>query len=770
MPEPRLRNQSRLFSRHASGIVRPLGEGAAFGRYGVSFVALVVVLGAAAVHASGGTAWLLALAGVGLAFSAARERDRTNALVRAGAAVAVASAGDAVTRWFAAATAVGLAACALGVVDAVAHVDAPTSVATARPLAWRPWKILFGLAALLAFAACARPWPSVAVGAVALVALASFGAASMRVAVVRRLELGVPEKMRVTLALGVIAACVVAGCTLGDRAVFGAVATLATIVCALATSAVCAAKDAAKVGERARVLVAIAFAGAPFVLLAFVAADDGHSPGLAVVAVVGGLVVGALSPAFAASLRPAGGAWLDAVAASRSAMKHGGSDDAMRAALVALREPAKSSHTGAEIYLVDPPRVLFADAAGYLHTREEAVPVHLLDVAAAEPEATLRAEVLEELEVRRPDLRPLSRWLDDHESLAVTLVSGGGEIVALLSIPRGLRKDSISLEEARAFKNLADDFSGVCLTRAALARGLARQVEAAAAVDAAEDRRARAEHALAIEGERHALATTRLARPAAVGVYSAASRLALDALEKKAAAQAPLVVHAPLGVDPVPLLARTHLAGPRGKGPFVLVDATSTREHDVARWKDGGASPLVLAHRGLLVLVDGAALPRDVQQAIGEALAERRSPAGVAEPLDVALAITSARPFAELTETGALDPLLASRFGAELAAPIDLPSLGDRAEDLRAIVTDLLAREGLRARGDAVGIEDKAFAALVEYPFPGGDAELLAIVRRLVANVGRDGVVRAEDVALLELDFSADEVAADVAGPKIRLV
>ncbi|MGH7286259.1 MAG: hypothetical protein ACRELY_32470, partial [Polyangiaceae bacterium] len=82
----------------------------------------------------------------------------------------------------------------------------------------------------------------------------------------------------------------------------------------------------------------------------------------------------------------------------------------------------------------------------------------------------------------------------------------------------------------------------------------------------------------------------------------------------------------------------------------------------------------------------------------------------------------------------------------------------------------LLAREGVRARGDAVGIEDRAFLELVDYPFPGGDAELAAIVQRLVADVGRDGVVRVEDVLGLKLDFGAGDPEKDAQGPKIRLV
>jgi DNA-binding NtrC family response regulator len=76
-----------------------------------------------------------------------------------------------------------------------------------------------------------------------------------------------------------------------------------------------------------------------------------------------------------------------------------------------------------------------------------------------------------------------------------------------------------------------------------------------------------------------------------------------------------------------------------------------------------------------------------------------------------------------------------------------LPRLRERPEDMRAIVSDRLAREGLRVRGKPVGIEDAAFARLLDHPFDGEDAELASLVQRLVASC--DGVVRAEHVDLL---------------------
>jgi DNA-binding NtrC family response regulator len=227
--------------------------------------------------------------------------------------------------------------------------------------------------------------------------------------------------------------------------------------------------------------------------------------------------------------------------------------------------------------------------------------------------------------------------------------------------------------------------------------------------------------------------------------------MALEALERRTSVGAPIAVVAPSGVDPVPYLARAHLAGVRREAPLVLVDATSAREHDVTRWSDPQTSPLALANRGLLLLLDGSALPTEVQQLVAGALAQKRAPWERPDALDVQLALTGVAAPDELVAQGRLDSSLALRLADARSAPVALPRLRDRAEDLRAILTDRLAREGLRVLGRPVGIEQAAFARLVEYPFPGEDAELAAIVQRLIARC-RGEVVAAADVDALRLN------------------
>jgi DNA-binding NtrC family response regulator len=340
--------------------------------------------------------------------------------------------------------------------------------------------------------------------------------------------------------------------------------------------------------------------------------------------------------------------------------------------------------------------------------------------------------------------------MKDRGALLAALVTCDGETEGVLVLPRVARDEAPTLEEVRALADAAGRLAGACRARGTRERMLARAAEATRRAEAAEQRIDLLLHERALDRGRDALAAIRLARPATIGVYSAASRMALDALERRTAVGAPIAILAPSGVDPVPVLARAHLSGARREGPLVLVDATSAREHDVARWTDPAASPLALAHGGMLVLLDGAALPQDVQLIVARALAEKRAPWERPDPLDVQLALTAPAAPDALVEQGRLDGTLAARLADARESPVALPRLRDRVEDLRAILTDRLAREGLRVLGRPVGIERSAYARLVDYPFPGEDAELAAIVQRLVAGCTGD-LVRAADVEALGL-------------------
>jgi len=385
------------------------------------------------------------------------------------------------------------------------------------------------------------------------------------------------------------------------------------------------------------------------------------------------------------------------------------------------------------------------DAAGYVHRRVALPPESLAVLANAEPERTLRATVLRVLEVRRPELRTVSKWMTDEGALVATAIEYGGEVDGVLILPEVPRDIPFTLEEARALRRVTDRLAAACRVRATLARTLARAEDARRRSDRAEAVADRAQRDARLALERNALATRRLAAGSTSGAYAAASRLALEAIERRVAAGGSLAVVVPSGVDPLAYLARAHLLGARKDGALVAVDCTSAREHDASRWNDPRRSPLALADGGLLVLIDVGALPMDVQEIAANALARRRPPWDSPEPLDVQLATTGVFSPDELSVRGRLDAGLAALLGDATLEPIRLPSLHERPEDLRNALTDHLAREGLRSLGRPVGIERAALARLVDYPFPGEEAELAGIVRRLVARCEGD-IVRGADV------------------------
>lgn len=604
-------------------------------------------------------------------------------------------------------------------------------------------------------------------------ALFTVGGTALLLGGARRLELEVPPRALAcagAAGAGLVLAVILA---LTDALTpDGAIALGGAAACGLIVR-LARAEDPLKLARRGRRTLALVIFGGPIVALAALAVE-GRLPdmtGIALVLAVAALLVGASITKLEEPFLPVKGILIDAMRDARAAAREREARSAMAHALVRIREACAvgmgpTAAVSPELWLLHPSRVLTVNAAGYLQERPAELPDGIFDLALGEPQATLRTSVLRALEVRRADLRPLLAWLDNRDALFATVIAESDDPDGLLVVPVGVRTDELTLEEAHGAKQLADAFVAVSQAQSAKVRHLERERELKDKVDTLDEELARLLHAKEIDIGRHTLASTRLARPATVGIYSAVSRMAYDALERRIAQGAPTVVVARAGIDPVPYIARAHLSGPRKSGPLVVVDGTASREHDLARWKDPRTSPIALADRGLLILLDGPALPRDVQALVARSVAERRPPWERGEALDVTIALTSTllpnvdawtrEAFGSLVESGRLASELAARF--EAADAIVLPGLSERPEDLRSIVADRLAREGLRVTGKPLGIDAGAFAELVEYPFSGEDAELASVVTKLVAQMALLGqeVVHARDVAALHLEVPAE--------------
>lgn len=741
-------------------------------------------------------AWLaiaigLVIALVGSLSRAGETATQARARLWTSGALALTVASAALTErwaWVAFAREIALLGSSLAAVRALAAIDGDPGLAprATEAVATRgigpAWLQRFAVGAVvLAWGSAALvdalAWTGIAPGAADAAAvtaaaggaagLFAIGATSLFLAGARRLELGAPPRAlacAAASAVGLIVAIALA-ITTGIHA--DAAAALGAALAAPVIVELAQARDALKLSRRGRRALTLAIFGGPVATLAAVAAE-GRMPGVGLIAMLVALAtmtIGALSDRLEEPLLPAKGVLLDALADATRAAHDREARAAMAKALVRLREAAGHTAPSPELWILHPTRIYTVDSAGYLQERPGELPPKLLDVAQGEPGGTVRVDVLNALEVRRADLRPLLRWLEDRGALFATLVAEGDEPDGVVLVPAGTRTDPLTIEEVHAAKLFADAFVAVCQARSARERHLERERALADQVEKLDDELAALRHASSLNGARNMLASTRLARPATVGIYSAAARFAYDALERRIQNDAPAVVKARAGIDPVPYIARAHLSGPRREGPLVIVDGTSSREHDLERWRDERTSPIALADRGLLVLVDGAALPRDIQVLVARALSERRPPWERAVPLDVQAALTATAAPATLLEEGLLAPELHARF--EDAKPIELSGLHERAEDLFSIVADRLAREGLRVRGKPMGIDAAAFARLVEYPFEGEDHELAAIVTRLVLHA-RGDVVRVADVDAIGLTKPAEDEAQADSDARVR--
>ena len=644
------------------------------------------------------------------------------------------------------------------------------SAARVQRLAVAAVAIAWGGAALLdalawtAISPSSAEWAAVLGSAGGAAALFIVGAVALLTAGARRMELGAPPRaLACTAAVGIglvtaIAIAITTGVQADAAAAFGGALTCPVVV-ALARS-----RDPLVLARRGRRTLTLALFGGPVAMLAAIATEPSATgPSrmagagmIALLVALATLAIGASASKLEEPLLPVKGRLLDALADATRAAHDREARSAMAKALVRLREAAGHGAAQPELWILHPTRIYTVDSAGYLQEKPAELPPMLLEIAQGEPGGTVRVDVLNALEVRRADLRPLLRWLEDRGALFATLVAEGDEPDGVVIVPAGARIEPLTIEEVQAAKLFADSFVAVCQARSSRERHLERERQLKAEIEKLDDELATVRHTSSLDGSRNMLASTRLARPATVGIYSAASRMAYDALERRVQNEAPVVVVARAGVDPVPYIARAHLSGPRKERPLVIVDGTSSREHDIERWREKDSSPLALADRGLLVLVDGAALPRDIQVLVARALSERRPPWERAMPLDVAAALTATAAPDVLVEQGLLAPELYARFEDGAERPIELASLRERSEDLFSIVADRLAREGLRVRGKPIGIDAAAFARLVEYPFEGEDHELASIVTRLVAHA-RGDVVRASDMEAIGLTLTPDD-------------
>jgi hypothetical protein len=571
------------------------------------------------------------------------------------------------------------------------------------------------------------------------------GAAALRVRAMRRLELGVADRASAALALTWVAVALAIPCALLGIAPADRVMMITAICAAASVFFACLSMEPTGVARTMRTVLAITILGTPVVMGGMaIGLRMPRAAGLSMLIMASAcILVGLTARALAAPLGPARSRWLEAINKANEAALNPDPDGAVHDALATVRTLLPSDSAAPALFRCSPAEMLTIDRAGYVHVSPGEAPAHLYEIANGEPERTVRAEVLRALQVRRPDLRPLLTWFETRGLLATTLVRDDEGPVGLIALPRAARRAPMNLEEVRALRVLADRVGAVLGVSSALARSRARELELRKLADRRGDEIDRLKHRLTVEAVRHKAVAERLAQPAVATAYSPAARMALEYCERAGRLGSPLTLLAPSGVDPAPWAAASHLASPRQSRALIVVCADHPSEQTLDRWRDPELSPLVLAESGTLVVLELQALPRSAQDFLAASLSQRVSPSGAASPLDVALIVSVNATVDALVAAGRVSAPLADWLGDRAVA---LPALVSRAEDIRALALDHLARLGVRMRGDPLGIDERALAALIEHDWPGNDIEFGDVLLRC-AGAAQGPRITAEDLA-----------------------
>jgi hypothetical protein len=615
------------------------------------------------------------------------------------------------------------------------------------------WTAAVGLftAQVMAPALLASVNPLIIDYAVVTASLASIGitlVAAFQLYVRRRFELGVAERAAAALWLGVL--CLALG-------VFAALLSVASpersvqdaaLAAALCVSASSISQRPTQISRILRTAVAVTMLCAPLVCVAVVVAYKAptHAGLILFVVTIAAASMGLLTPKVAHRLAPERGVWLKVLDDAIVAAKEPDPRQAVIAVLTVIRDGLDADPEGGALHRIATGDRLVVDRAGYLHTEPARFPMRLVEIAEQEPERVLSTETLRYIRVQRPAVRELVSWLDARAAGATALVFDEEVCVGALVWPAAGRTAPLAYEEVVLLRRLADHLGTATGAAAQLARSRAREQEAEIAMARAEAQVSELTDAIERSGLRQRALSEHLARPAQVASYSPAAQTAHQEAERLGQGGLPVTLVAPPGVETICWAAVIHLASARKDGTLLVVDATVPGEQSLERWSEPSESPLQVAREGTLVILDAHVLPTETQRYIGSALA---SDAGIVVVLP---STVDAMVAAEL-----IDEHLADRLGDRALV---LPLLAQRAEDLRALALHKLSRIGVRLRARPFGLTLPAQQVLNEYPWPGNEAELEAVLVRAALKTDGDAV-DAEQLAEVIGDPSLAET-----GPK----
>lgn len=594
-----------------------------------------------------------------------------------------------------------------------------------------------------------------------------FVAACWRIAAIRKLELGVPDRALGGVVGSLVALAVAIPATLVHVGPPDRVLPLAVLVAASNLLWTAQVSDPARISGVLRAAVVALFLGSPIALFLGGLAEShpDKAPLLVLCATVLALLVGALARRAAVPLAPVQARWLDALEKATTAALVPEPTAAVVATLGALKQAFRSPKAAPQLWRVEPPATLSVDVAGYLSEQPAKVPSTIYELAQQEPERTLRRETIAALQVTRTDLRGLLDWFDVRQALCATALMDGEDPVGFLLMPRGERTSSLTMEEAKALNKLGQRLSSMLGVTATLARARASELDASRAAE-----RWQAAHqellASVANGEhRHQLFARHLARPALSTAYSLRARQALAAVEDWPRAPQPLVLSCPTGVDPKPWAAAAHLANRGGAGPLLLIDAPYARNDATIDWGNPATSPFSIAWGGTLFIQDAHLLGEAAQLSLTAWLTRppvdlpaTKADAKPVPPCRVILSFGYAQGRA-LVPTNVL-PALTTLLPR---VPVVLPELRERPEDLRALVLDVLARATNGEPGEPLGIDRQALQLILDHEWPGNEDELRDAIHRAAA-ICKGAQIRASDLRACGFAWANADATSETVG------
>lgn len=560
-----------------------------------------------------------------------------------------------------------------------------------------------------------------------------FIAASWRVAVIRKLELGLPDRALGGLIGSLVALSVAIPATLVNVGPPDRVLPLAVSVAAVALLWTSQVSDPARISGVLRATIVALFLGSPIALF-LGGLSESHpqkAPLLVLCATVLALLVGALARRASVPLAPVQARWLEALEKATTAALVPEPSAAVVATLGALKQAFRSPKAAPQLWRIEPAATLSVDVAGYLSEQPAKVPSKVYELAQLEPERTLRRETIAALQVTRTDLRGLLDWFDVRNAFCATALLDGEDPVGFLLMPRGERTSSLTMEEAKALNKLGQRLSSMLGVTATLARARASELEATRAADRWQAAHRELLASVANSEHRNQLFARHLARPALSTAYSLRARQALAAVEAWPRAPQPLVLLCPTGVDPKPWAAAAHLANRGGAGPLLLIDGGYARGDASIDWSSAAVSPFSVAWGGTLFIQEAHLLNEQAQLSLTAWLTkpetELPSPSGDGHvpPCRVILSFGYAK------ERAPIPPEVLPALTTLLPrTPVTLPELHERPEDLRALVLDVLSRTTGRQSGEPLGIDRQALQCILDHEWPGNEDELRDALHR----------------------------------------